>query len=263
MFIIAEAGVNHNGNIETAMALVDEAAEAGADAVKFQLFDPEKLEPPGERREMLKGLTLRSDQIFKVMDYCGDRIEFMVTPFDVESLEFAVNNLKVLRLKISSGGLFDDNLLHAARKSGLPVILSTGMTSLTEIHYVIKFLKGVDVILLHCNSGYPTPPEDANISALVAMKAFGCPLGLSDHTFGMAAPILAVGYGARVIEKHLTLHRGLEGPDHHISLEPHEFEEMVLALRDAEKMVGDGIKRPTGSERGTQKIIKDRREWAA
>ena len=261
MFIIAEIGVNHNGDFTTAKKLIDAAVGAGANAVKFQSFDPVALEPPGGGREMLTRLHLSFDKLRELQKYCGERIEFLCTPFDVRSLDFLVDELEITRLKISSGGLFDDKLLRAAGKTGLPIILSTGMTTLTEIYNAHRFMKGADITLLHCNSGYPTPPEDANVSALLALKTFGCPVGLSDHTLGCVAPVLAVAYGASVIEKHFTASRKQLGPDHKASMEPAEFAKMVEMILAAEKMTGDGIKRPTASEKETIKSTAERQEW--
>lgn len=263
-FIIAEAGVNHNGNIELAHKLIDAAYEAGADAVKFQTFDCERLEPPGERREMLRSLQFTEDQFRTLRDYCGKRIEFMSTPFDVHNL-LGLVSLGVGRLKISSGGLFDHELLRAAEESRLPVILSTGMATEGDVSRAIWRLKYSDnLTLLHCTSAYPAPIEDVNLKAMQTMRsAFGCPVGLSDHSDSTAIPIAAVAMGATVIEKHLTLDRSMVGPDHAASMCPYDFKRMVLGIREVEKAMGDGIKRPMPSEARTRQIVKERLEWAA
>ncbi len=263
-FIIAEIGVNHNGDIELAHKLIDAAYECGASAVKFQTFDCEKLEPPGDRREMLRKLQLTTGRFRELKDYCGTRIEFMSTPFDVDAL-WELVSLGVERIKISSGGLFDMALLKAAEESQLPIILSTGMATENDVSKAMWRLKYSDKLtLLHCNSGYPTPYEDVNLRAMQTLKnSFGCPVGLSDHTIGISVPIAATALGAVVIEKHITLDKNMAGPDHAISLEPPEFKKMVLGIREIEKAMGDGVKRQTPSEQKTVGIVRERQAWAA
>lgn len=261
IFIVAEAGVNHNGDINKALDMIDVAADAGADAVKFQTFDPEKLEPPGPAREFLRTVALSRENHQALKDYCGDRIEFMSTAFDVESLRFLID-LGIKRVKISSGGLADKHLLAAARDSGLPIMLSTGTASAIEICQAMKLLKDADVTLLHCVSSYPVPIDQANVGAVESLKGFGHPVGYSDHTLGITAPVMAVALWAVVIEKHFTLDRNLPGPDHKASLEPDEFKGMVNAIRAAEQMLGDGVKRLLPCEHETMKTIRRRRAWS-
>lgn len=279
--VIAEIGVNHCGDIELAHKLIDAAYMAGADAVKFQTFTPELLEPPGERRDMLKALQLGRIAHNALKRYCGDRIEFMSTPFDVASLRFLATKLNVKRLKISSGHVRDRALLEAARHSNLPIILSTGMADTNDIADAIDalgFARPWDreqpmmtpglakrgLTILHCTSAYPTPIEDVNLAVLPNMAAkFGCPVGLSDHSLSTVIPAAAVALGASVIEKHITLNRSMKGPDHAASLEPHDFKRMVIGIREVEKAMGDGIKRPMPSEAKTIEIVRERRAWAA
>lgn len=263
-FIIAEAGINHCGDIELAHKLIDAAYMAGSDAVKFQTFSAEKLEPPGARREMLKSLELSPQAHYALRDYCGDRIEFMSTPFSVGCLDFLVKHIKVKRLKISSGGLRDRDLLAAALGSSLPVILSTGMADYATINGAIRHIGKSNLTLLHCVSTYPAPIEDTNLLAMRDMQdEYELPVGLSDHSLSTVIPAAAVAMGATVIEKHITLDRNMKGPDHAASLEPHDFKRMVDGIREVEKAMGDGIKRPMPSEAKTIEIVKERRAWAA
>lgn len=254
--VIAEAGVNHNGDVRLAHELVDAAKAVGADAVKFQMFDPKRLDPPGERRDMLKGLVLRP------ADFCGMKdhadsvgVEFMATPFDVGSLMFLAE-LGIQRIKISSADLRNDTLLKAT--AGCPVILSTGMATLEEIERAIGILRKRPV-LLHCTSAYPAPVEDVNLRAMQGLRPFGSAVGLSDHTPSLVIPAAAVAMGAVVIEKHLTLDCRMEGPDHRASLEPRDFAEMVANIREVEAALGDGVKRPMPSEAAVMKV-RDERE---
>lgn len=266
VFIIAEAGVNHNGGLQMAHDLALAAKKAGADCVKFQLFDAEKLEPPGPRRDMLKRLELTHAQHAALFDYCKHiGIEYLCTPFDVESLEFLVS-LGVKRIKLASGWWKSD-LPSAAQRCGLPVIASTGMMSLNEViglsAEVALFGGGLDerLTLLHCVSAYPTPPAEINLSAMPAMVRGKCRYGLSDHTLGNTAAIAATALGASVIEKHITLDRSLEGPDHHMSTMPNEFRYYVNMIRETELMLGDGVKRVMPSEAATMQIVKEREAW--
>lgn len=277
-FIIAEAGINHNGDIALAHKLIDAAHMTGADAVKFQCFHAARLEAPGERRDMLRPLEMTGEQFEALKKYCGTRIEFMATPFSLSWLDFLVS-LGVKRLKISSGHLCDTRMLEAAGDTNLPIVLSTGMGDVDAIHEAVGALgferppdmespfptpglrKG-RLTLLHCTSSYPTPAEDVNLLAIDRMNArFGCPVGLSDHSLSTVIPVAAVARGATVIEKHITLDRSMKGPDHAASLEPHDFKRMVEGIREVEKAMGDGIKRPMPSEARTIDIIKERRSW--
>ena len=267
VFIIAEAGVNHNGSLERALEMVEVAKEAGASAVKFQLFRAERLVSPsagrpeyqkktvgdGSQWEMLKGLELSREDFVRIKRKCDEvGIEFMTTPFDEESARF-LYDLGMETFKIASGNLTDYPLLKQVSEFGRPVILSTGMATMEEIREALDVLSsGLErdqITLLHCLTEYPAPVEEVNLRAMVAMReAFGVRVGYSDHTLGWEVPIAAVALGAEVIEKHFTLDRGLPGPDHKASLEPEEFRQMVSAIRKVERALGDGIKRPTPSE---------------
>ena len=261
VFVIAEAGVNHNGDLETAFKLIDAAAEAGADAIKFQTFNAQTLEPPGERRDVLKALELSSSAhiVLKVRAWKRG-LEFISTPFDVESLWFLARTIGVNKLKIASGFLGNYEFLDAARESGCDLIVSTGMSYLTEVRTAWKRLgKGT---FLHCVSGYPAPMTEANLNAMIAMRrVLGCEVGLSDHTEGIACPIAATAMGATVIEKHLTLDRSMEGPDHKASLEPLWFAAMVRGIRCVQAAMGDGVKRPQPCETEAMRIAAERKAW--
>jgi N,N'-diacetyllegionaminate synthase len=242
--VICEIGVNHDGSFNQAIEMIDVAKECGADTVKFQLFDSEKL-----RRPQLKPLELRLRDIQRLMDHCKDvDIEFLCTPFDVESL-WALFDLGVKRLKISSGCLKNVPMLKAAVETGLPVILSTGMSTEGQMWEAYNFLGHPTI--LQCTSAYPTPFEDVNLKVLERLFQ---PYGLSDHTQGIYIPMAAVAMGASVIEKHFTLDSTAKGPDHASSLEPPDFEEMVKGIRQIEKALGEGVKRPMPSEAETMKL---------
>jgi N,N'-diacetyllegionaminate synthase len=250
VFVIAEAGVNHNGNINIAHKLIDAAKYAGANAVKFQTFSAEKLEPPGERRDMLKRLELTHEQHAELKAHADQRgIEFMSTPFDVESLSFLVG-LGVKRIKIASGQRGNHPLIKAAVDSGLPLIISLGMGSHAGVTQ--------NATWLHCVSAYPAPVEDTNLRAMQTLPA---PYGLSDHSQNIMLPSLAVAMGATVIERHITLDRNMAGPDHHMSTEPDQFKTMVDFIRWTEVALGDGIKRLMPSELATKQIIDERTAW--
>jgi N-acetylneuraminate synthase/N,N'-diacetyllegionaminate synthase len=264
IFIIAEAGVNHNGDLNLAQKLIDAAVEAGADAVKFQCFKADRLVTRDaakaayqtanlggaglSQHQMLKALELRDDD-FRILKEDCDRkkICFLATPFDEE----AVDLLEPLvdRYKISSGDCTNLPFLQVVAKKGKPVILSTGMSSLDEVRQAVKALEGVETTLLHCTTNYPCPPKEANLRAMLTLKKeFGLPVGFSDHTEGIEIAVAAAALGATVIEKHFTLDKKMKGPDHRASLEPNELKEMIHAIRTVEAALGDGIKRPQSSE---------------
>ena len=267
IFIIAEAGVNHNGDLNIAKKLVDKAAEAGADAVKFQTFKSEKLAsryaPKAEyqlettdstesQADMLKKLELTQDMHLELIDYCNRRsIQFLSTPFEIESLKYLLS-IGLKTIKLPSGEITNYPLLKEAGESQARIILSTGMSTLQEVKEAVKVLQEngcKDLTLLHCNTQYPTPYEDVNLNAMLTLhKETGLPVGYSDHTRGIEVPIAAAALGATVIEKHFTLDRNMEGPDHKASLEPDELKEMVSSIRHIEDAMGDGIKRPSESE---------------
>jgi len=265
-YIIAEAGVNHNGSFDLACRLVDAAKEAGADCVKFQTFKTEKLVSrfagkaeyqkettgDGSQEEMLKKLELSYDEFVKLKQYCDEKeICFLSTPFDGESIAF-LETLDLPFWKIPSGEVTNYPYLAALAKTGKPVIMSTGMCDLKDIEAAIRVLREngtKEIRLLHCNTEYPTPYEDVNLKAMQTMRdAFGLEVGYSDHTRGIEIPIAAAALGATVIEKHFTLDRNMEGPDHKSSLEPDEFARMVSSIRNIEKAMGSGEKTPSASE---------------
>lgn len=268
-FVIAEAGVNHNGDFELAKELVIAAKKAGADAVKFQTFKAENLATSFSKKAeyqlktnvgadtqfaMLKSLELPNDKQLMLFDFArGQGIQILSSPFDVESVDFLAT-LKQDIFKIPSGEIINYPYLQKIAKLGKKVILSTGMCRLGEVEDAINVLEASGLsrdmlTLLHCNTEYPTPMEDVNLRAMVSMgNAFNVKFGYSDHTAGIEIPIAAVALGARVIEKHFTLSSDMEGPDHKASLEPQKLAEMIRGIRNVEIALGDGIKRPTKSE---------------
>ena len=267
VYIIAEAGVNHNGSFELACRLVNEAKKAGADCIKFQTFKAENLVShsaqkaeyqknttgEGAQVDMLKKLELSYDEFGQLKRYC-DRIGicFLATPFDFDSIVF-LNSISMPFWKIPSGEITDYPYLVAIAKTGKPVVMSTGMCEMDEIKEAIDVLRKngtKDIQLLHCNTEYPTPFDDVNLRAIQTMKnEFGLEVGYSDHTKGIEIPIAAVALGATIIEKHFTLDRNMEGPDHKASLEPKELAEMVTCVRNIEKALGNGTKAPSPSEK--------------
>jgi N-acetylneuraminate synthase/N,N'-diacetyllegionaminate synthase len=273
--LIAEAGVNHNGDLETAHKLVDAAADAGADCVKFQTWITDNICAPGagkaayqnanspqddDQYAMLKRLELPFEWHFELKEHCRQRgILFLSTPDDIQSAEFLVK-LGVPALKVGSAEL--TNLPHLRRMAqmGLPLILSTGMADLQQVRSALTAVAAanpVEVALLHCVSAYPAPEEEMNLRAIHTLRnEFGVPVGLSDHTEGDIAPVTAVGIGMEIWEKHITLDRNLPGPDHAASIEPHAFKELVHRIRRAEKMLGTGIKQPSRSETSTQQAVR-------
>lgn len=275
IFIIAEAGVNHNGNSENAKELVRIAAEAGADAVKFQVFEPEKLLTRSAPKaayqkaaackdetqmDMLRKLTLSHQDFIELKAYCDKKgIMFLATPFDSESIDF-LESVNMPVYKIPSGEITDLPFLIKIAGLKKPVIMSTGMCGMNDIKSAVNALisNGVkNLTLLHCNTQYPTPFSDVNLKAMITMKnEFHLKVGYSDHTLGTEVPIAAAALGADAIEKHFTIDRGMEGPDHKASLEPRELKEMITSIRHIEKALGDGRKRVTESERGNIEIVR-------
>lgn len=247
-FIIAEAGVNHNGRWERGLDLIDAAKAAGADAVKFQHFNSQRLW--GDDR--IAHLELSNDAMLALKAHADAvGIEFMCTPFGVPEMEFLTPLLK--RIKIASGCLHNYDLLYAAYLTGLPVILSTGMNTISEIAKARGML-AANVTLLHCTSAYPCPLNEVNLAAMDTLRErFDLPVGYSDHTNGISVALAAVARGATVLEKHLTLDRNAEGPDHKASIEPKDFRIMVDGIRRIEQAIGNAEKRAQPSEAG---IIK-------
>ena len=273
--VIAEAGVNHNGNIEIAKKMIDVAKEAGADYVKFQTFIPEKLvskyaekaeyqkknTDSGESQlQMLKKLALTYMDFTDLKKYCEQvGIGFISTPFDLDSINF-LNTLDMDFWKIPSGEITNLPYLEAIAKTGRKIIMSTGMSDMKEINEAVAVLEKFgsrDIVLLHCNTQYPTPYEDVNLNAMITIKnATGKMVGYSDHTQGIEIPIAAVAMGAHVIEKHFTLDKCMDGPDHKASLNPIELKEMVSAIRHIEKALGNGEKTITFSESVNRDVVR-------
>ena len=276
--IIAEAGVNHNGDIAKAKALIDKGAEAGVDYVKFQTFKAEKLVTKQAQRasyqdkntqnndsqyEMLKKLELSQALHQELMDYCNQKgVKFLSTGFDSESLVFLAQ-LGITIAKVPSGEITNLPYLRQVASLFPEVILSTGMATINEIKDAVKVLtdNGVSkdkITILHCNTEYPTPMEDVNLKAMLHIqRELGLPIGYSDHTLGIEVPIAAVALGATVIEKHFTLDKTLPGPDHKASLEPNELKAMVSAIRNIEKAIGgSGLKEVSKSEEKNKPIVR-------
>jgi N-acetylneuraminate synthase len=299
-FVIAEAGVNHNGSLDRAHQLVDAAAEAGADAVKFQTFKADRLasaaapkaayqarETGGSESQlqMLRALELSAEAHRSLMAHCASRgIEFLSSPFDEDSLALLVT-LGVKRLKLGSGELTNAPILLAAARSGLPLLVSTGMATLTDVEAALGALSfghaspsatpsragfaaawaspasrawvQSNVTLLHCTTEYPSPAEESNLRAIDTMRErFGIACGYSDHTVGNAVCLAAVALGAVAIEKHVTLDRNLPGPDHKASIEPDELKRLVHGIRIVEAALGDGIKTPVASELSNMAVAR-------
>lgn len=288
-FIIAEAGVNHNGSLDMAFQLIDVAVAAGADAVKFQTFKAEMLvtetaakaayqiENTGSNEsqfEMLKKMELSVDDHRKLLAYCkGKNILFMSTPFDEESADM-LDDLGLEVFKVGSGEITNKPLLQHIALKNKPMIVSTGMSYLEEVAKAVQWIEearktageramssndrfSYSLVLLHCVTDYPALPEEVNLLAMRTMReAFHLPVGYSDHTMGIEISIAAAVMGAVVVEKHLTLSHDMEGPDHKASLEPIEFASMVRAIRNVEMARGDGIKQPSVHEKDTRCIVR-------
>lgn len=263
-FIIAEAGVNHNGSVDLAKKLIDVAKNCGCDAVKFQTFiaknvvskfakkaqyQIENTNNDESQLEMIKKLELSFTDFLELKNYCDiQKIIFMSTPFDLESIDFLAS-LKMTIFKIPSGEITNLPYLRKINSLKTKVILSTGMANLEEIANALKILQDCEVSILHANTQYPTPMEDVNLNAMLTIKnKFNVEIGYSDHTQGIEIAIASVAIGAKIIEKHFTLDKKMPGPDHIASLEPEELKAMVNSIRNIEKAFGDGIKRPSKSE---------------
>ena len=276
--IIAEAGVNHNGDMGIAKELISAAASAGADIVKFQTFVSDKIalssapkalyqkkvtDPDETQQEMLKKLELSREQHLELVAECKKHgINFLSTAFDLESIQLLEDVCPLKLVKVPSGEITNVPYLRRLTRNRLPVLLSTGMATLGEIEFALGVIadsgtKIDDVTVLHCSSQYPTPKRDVNLRAMVSIRdAFKLNVGYSDHTIGIEVPIAAVALGASVIEKHITLNRDLPGPDQFASLEPEEFDSMVQGIRNIEKALGNGIKRPTPGEVENKSVVR-------
>lgn len=267
VLIIAEAGVNHNGSIELAKKLVDEAKKAGADIVKFQTskldalvskfadmaeYQKENLGYVKSQKEMLKDIVFPFEAFVEISEYCKKvGIKFLSTPFDIDSVHF-LEELGCDMWKIPSGEITNYPYLLEIAKTHKPIILSTGMSTIEEVRECYELLKkngAGEITLLHCTTQYPTEYEDVNLKAMLTLeKEFGCKVGYSDHTRGIEIPVAAVAMGATVIEKHFTLDKTMEGPDHKASLEPNELSNMISMIRHLEKALGNGEKVPADTE---------------
>lgn len=275
VYIIAEAGVNHNGQLDLALKLCDAAKEAGVDAIKFQTWKTENIVTAQARQaayqtentgveesqyDMLKKLELSYDHFRYIKDYCKKiGIDFLSTPDEEESLEFLVN-LGLPLIKVGSGEVTNIPYLRKIGSRKKPVILSTGMSNLAQVAtaYDTLLTAGApSVALLHCTTNYPCPVDEVNLKAMCTLRdALKCQVGYSDHTMGLEVPVAAVALGAEIIEKHFTLDRTMDGPDHKASLEPTELKLMVQQIRNIEAALGDGIKRPNKSESENAKVVQ-------
>lgn len=276
-YIIAEAGVNHNGDVEIAKQLCLAAKSAGADAVKFQTwitdniitknvkqadYQAENTGKDESQYNMLKKLELTFDQFREIKSYCEEiGIQFASTADDEESLDFLVD-LGIPFIKVGSGDVGNISYLRYIGSKKRPVILSTGMSTLADVEVSLKALReggATDIKLLHCTTNYPCPFDSVNLKAMDTLhNAFGLEVGYSDHTVGIEVPVSAVARGATIIEKHFTLDCNMEGPDHLASTEPEEFKKMVDSIRNIEKALGTGIKEPTAAEKDISKVVLKR-----
>lgn len=277
VYVIAEAGVNHNGDVNIAKKLCLAAKEAGANAIKFQTWVTEKIitknvkqasyQMKNTRNEnsqfaMLKPLELSYNEFREVKAYCDNiDIQFVSTADEKDSLDFLIE-IGIPFIKVGSGDIGNISYLRYIGTKHMPVILSTGMSSLADVEFSVRALRdggAADIVLLHCTTNYPCPYDSVNLYAMDTLRnAFGLPVGYSDHTIGIEVSIAAVARGAQVIEKHFTLDRSMEGPDHLASTEPKEFKKMVEAIRNVEKAFGTGIKEPTIGEREISKVVLKR-----
>lgn len=277
VLIIAEAGVNHNGNMEMARELIDVAAEAGADIIKFQTFSADRLVSRTAKKaayqakttgdtetqyDMLRRLELQPDMHESLMTHCRARgVGFLSTGFDIESVRF-LHSMGAQLFKIPSGEITNLPYLRYIGRLGGEVVISTGMSTLGEIESAIEVLERAgtsrqDIVVLHCTTEYPAPLHEVNLRAMNTIKvAFGVRVGYSDHTPGIEVPIAAFAMGAEVVEKHFTLDRSLPGPDHLASLEPPELKAMIAAIRNVEIAMGDGVKRPTAGEWKNRSVVR-------
>jgi len=274
VLVVAEAGVNHDGDVNTALELVDAAAHAGAEVIKFQTFLPAALAVEGaplasyqrdrlahvsDQRGMLEGLCLSDEDWHTVAARCERHgVLFLSTPFDLASATL-LERLGVSAFKVASGELTNLPFLHSLAQRQKPLIVSTGMATIREVGDAVDVVRaqGTPLVLLHCVSAYPAPPEQANVRAIVTLRtAFGVPVGYSDHCLGFDASLAAVALGACLIERHLTLDRTSRGPDHGMSLQPDELRELIRRVRATEATLGDGRKAPQPAERDTRAIAR-------
>ncbi|MBT8568327.1 N-acetylneuraminate synthase [Polynucleobacter paneuropaeus] len=278
VYIIAEAGVNHNGSMDLAYRLIEAAKQSGANAVKFQTFKTEKilthsagmaqyqkdnLEAIDTQYQMVKALELSYDNFAELQRHAElIGIDFLSTPDEEDSLDFLSDRLNLPWIKIGSGEVTNLPFLRKIAAKQKPMILSTGMSTLGEVERAVRILREgnrKELVVLHCTTNYPCPPSEVNLRAMLTLRdAFKVRIGYSDHTIGDAIPVAAVALGAEIIEKHLTLDKGMQGPDHLASMEPNEFSDMVQKIRDIEMALGNGIKWPNPSEEKIKGLIRRR-----
>lgn len=274
VFIIAEAGVNHNGEIEQAKKLVDIAVKTGADAVKFQTFNAEGVVTPDidsadyavknigkdiKQLDLIKSLELSNDDFISLKNYCDEKgIIFLSTPHSFDAIDF-LDDL-VPAYKFGSGDLLNIPALKHAAEKGKPIILGTGMATMDDVKIAVDTIKSVgnnQIVLLHCTTNYPCPIEETNLRSMQTMqRELDCIIGYSDHTMGIIVPIIATAMGANVIEKHFTIDKNLSGPDHKASLEEDELEKMITEVRVTEKILGSHEKQPTNSEKKIMTVVR-------
>lgn len=275
VYIIAEAGVNHNGDVNIALQMIEEAKRCGCDCVKFQTFLTENLVTKSAKKaeyqikntendksqfEMLKSLELSYNDFQMLKGYCDEvGIEFMSTPFDLASVDL-LEKLGVTAYKISSGDITNKQLLEYAASKKKQMIISTGMCTIDEVQEAVQWIEDTgnrQITLLHCTSNYPTPYKEVNMMAMLTLgQEFLYDIGYSDHTQGIIMPVMAAAMGAKVIEKHFTIDKNMEGPDHKASLDVNELKDMVTSIRNVEAAMGDGVKRPTESELNTRDVAR-------
>lgn len=274
-FVIAEAGVNHNGDMDLARALIDAAARAGTDAVKFQTFLADRLatmdapkaqyqvqadDSDETQKEMLSKLELTRQDHLDLMEHCKSRgILFLSTPFDEKSADL-LDDLDLPAFKIPSGEITNLPFLEYVARKGKPMIISTGMSTMEEVQEALRVVREVgnnEVVFLHCVTNYPADPADVNLRAMATMtEVLSVPVGYSDHTLGREIPLAAVALGACVLEKHFTLDRGMPGPDHQASMEPEELKSLVKGVRKVESAMGSGRKVPSTAEEAIAKVVR-------
>lgn len=281
VYIIAEAGVNHNGDIDLAKKLVKIAKDAGCDCIKFQTFSADRIVTKNAKKaeyqakntknndsqyEMLKKLELSYKQFKELKNYCDEiGIDFLSTPFDEEAVDL-LESIGVKAYKIPSGEITNKPLLQYIGKKNKKILISTGMSTLEEVQKAISWIEETgnkDIVLFHCTSNYPAPFESVNMKAMMTLKeVFGYPIGYSDHTKGIEISLMSVAYGATIIEKHFTYDKMADGPDHKASLDSDELREMVEAIRHIEVAKGDGEKKPTETELSTREVARKSLVWS-
>lgn len=280
VYIIAEAGVNHNGSLERAKELVCIAKKSGCDCVKFQSFSADKIVTKKAKKakyqientnnddsqyKMLKKLELSKDDFFELKKHCDElKIDFLSTPFDEEAVDM-LEDLEVDAYKISSGDITNKPLLQYIANKGRKILLSTGMSTLEEVKKAVEWIEEAgnkNIVLFHCTSNYPAPYDSVNMKAMLTLREkFGYPIGYSDHTAGIEISLMSVAYGASIVEKHFTYDKKADGPDHKASLSPKELEDMVKSIRHIEEAVGEGKKIPTETELSTREVARKSLVW--